>query len=95
MTGPDTLPWFWYRCRACHHSRASTWTTFPADLSGAACGSCRSTRITFYELATRAVIRLPRPLVPPTNRWTCCDCGGTGLTSSGDTCALCLGAGFL
>lgn len=28
-------------------------------------------------------------------RWRCCDCGGGGLTSTGDTCPLCGGAGFL
>ncbi|MGK5557673.1 hypothetical protein ACSNOI_39300 [Actinomadura kijaniata] len=87
-------PRFWHRCRSCGHSRASDWPDLPADLTGTACNSCGSEEITLYELATRAALRLPRPLIPPVQRYTCCHCGGTGLDSLANTCPACLGAGF-
>ncbi|MFC9973486.1 hypothetical protein ACFVH6_21590 [Spirillospora sp. NPDC127200] len=91
----DSLaPRFWYRCRSCGHSRASDWIDLPGDLAGTSCNSCGSEQITLYEIATRAPLVLPRPLVPPVRRFVCCDCGGGGLTSCGDTCPACLGAGF-
>ncbi|GAA1571779.1 hypothetical protein GCM10009678_63060 [Actinomadura kijaniata] len=93
MTGKPA-PRFWYRCRSCGHSRASDWLALPADLTGAACNSCGCEEITLYELATRAAVRLPRPLIPPVQRYTCCHCGGTGLDSLANTCPACLGAGF-
>jgi len=34
-----------------------------------------------------------RPLPPLPVREQCCDCGGGGLTSLGDTCPSCLGYG--
>lgn len=34
----------------------------------------------------------PLPPLPPV-RERCCDCGGGGLTSHGDTCPSCLGHG--
>ncbi|MFC7730481.1 hypothetical protein [Actinomadura keratinilytica] len=33
------------------------------------------------------------PLAPPVQRWRCCHCGGTGVTSDGGTCAHCDGFG--
>ncbi|GLZ15076.1 hypothetical protein Acsp04_53110 [Actinomadura sp. NBRC 104425] len=32
-------------------------------------------------------------LAPPVHRWRCCHCGGTGVTSDGDTCPRCDGFG--
>jgi hypothetical protein len=86
-------PRFWYRCRTCRHSRASTWLTLAANLSDRCCGSCESPRITVYEIATRTAIALPRPLAPVAQLWQCCTCGGSGLDSYGDTCPHCHGNG--
>jgi len=33
-------------------------------------------------------------LVPPVQRYRCCTCGGTGLTSTGQTCGDCSGLGL-
>ncbi|MEV4251970.1 hypothetical protein AB0J52_02240 [Spirillospora sp. NPDC049652] len=91
----EPAPMFWYRCRACGHSRVSDWPDLPSDLDGTSCNSCGSEEITLFEVATRRAIRLPRPLIPPPVRYRCADCGSGGLTSDGNTCPACLGAGFL
>ncbi|WP_161602635.1 hypothetical protein [Thermomonospora catenispora] len=52
----------------------------PTDQDGRSAGEARPT-------AER-----DRPVVVPI-RWACCHCGGTGLTSDGDTCSHCLGHG--
>ncbi|MBG0819606.1 hypothetical protein HS048_02380 [Planomonospora sp. ID91781] len=37
--------------------------------------------------------RAPLVVLAP-KRWVCCDCGGTGVDSLGQTCELCEGLGF-
>ncbi|MBW8487248.1 hypothetical protein [Actinomadura parmotrematis] len=95
---PEPTPRFWYRCRDCGHSRPLPWRAWPCretTLAAVRCGSCASPRITAHDTATRATVRLPRPLVVPPVRYRCGDCGTTGLTSDCLTCPACLGAGFI
>ncbi|MBD2896268.1 hypothetical protein amrb99_52140 [Actinomadura sp. RB99] len=93
MTADISTTWR-LRCRACNvTSGGLTWVTLLALRSGPACPACGSDQVTAQDAATGSAIAFPRPLASLGEWWQCCDCGGTGLDTYGDTCPHCQGLG--
>ncbi|GAA2614370.1 hypothetical protein SMC26_24195 [Actinomadura fulvescens] len=81
------------RCRVCNASADTNWTVMLARRVGPSCAECGSAEVTAQETGTGVSVAFPRPLVPPVEWWQCCNCGGGGLDSYGDTCPHCNGYG--
>ncbi|MFF5261800.1 hypothetical protein ACFY4C_22915 [Actinomadura viridis] len=81
------------RCRACDVTTGGlNWVVLLALRDGPSCPSCGSNQVTAQDPATGSAITFPRP-APLAEWWQCCNCGGTGLDSYGDTCPHCQGHG--
>ncbi|GAA2456994.1 hypothetical protein GCM10010191_90740 [Actinomadura vinacea] len=92
-TSGDSTAWR-LRCRTCDITTGGlTWVALLAIGGGPSCPACGSSEVTAQDPATGSAITFPRPLVPPVEWWQCCNCGGTGLDSHGDTCPHCSGLG--
>lgn len=82
------------RCRDCGVTTgALNWVTLLAKRGGPFCPSCGSNEVTAQDSVTGSAVAFPRPLVPPVQWWQCCNCGGTGLDWSGESCPHCQGLG--
>ena len=82
------------RCRACNVTTGGLgWVTLLALRGGPSCSACGSAEVTAQDSATGSAIAFPRPLASVGEWWQCCNCGGTGLDSYGDTCPHCSGLG--
>ncbi|WP_141579374.1 hypothetical protein [Actinomadura sp. WMMA1423] len=82
------------RCRACNVTAAGLhWVNLLALRGGPSCSACGSDEVTAQDSATGSAVTFPRLPASFGQWWQCCNCGGTGLDSYGDTCPHCSGLG--